>query len=60
MIRDDTRASEAQSDTGPAVSIIVDQELRSPAAGNRLLLKLEAHTALAMRAYPDDVEILRA
>ena len=60
MLCDDARASEAQGDPGAAVAVIVDQKFRSPAAGNRLWLELEAHTAHAVRPDADQVWMLRA
>src|SRR5260370_7429586 len=55
MIRDDGGAAEAQRDPGPAMSIVVDQKLRSVPARNDLVVELEANAARAMRSNADEI-----
>jgi len=59
MIGYDAGAPEAQRDPGPAVPIIVDQELGSERARKGLIFKLETDAAFSMRPNADQVGVLR-
>ena len=59
MLHDYAGASEAQSDSGAAMTVVVNQELGSVAARNGIVFELEADAALSMRPNADTKRVGR-